>query len=396
MGRADVPHDRRAARRTSDPSSSSSSVPWPVTPERDPRAGRARRAGAGRDAARARPRRAALALGRRRRQRSGAGRRAVPADARRTRPGWRWSASGVIGEPTSVQVSSTHLYHAVSMIRGLLGVGFEPATVSRARLHRAAGRPAQPAGWTRRRHPEAAATTLATIDFGGAAGPVRLHRQPVVEPAAHPADRGPRQPRRAGRRPGGAAGRRHDDRRVGADPPPDRAATSTSRPRPGAHQLRRRRGLPQPLRRRGLSDEEIAIADILPRRRVGARRGPGAVPLAEACQDHLISLAIDESVRTGRPVVTAPEASLSPHGDRRARGGALAPARSARCRTRPTPTGPTRTPSTRRAATSPGRRLRVSESGNQYLLLFWDRNRLTEVESPSRRQPPSMSTRTAS
>ena len=37
---------------------------------------------------------------------------------------------GVVGEPTSVQVSSTHLYHAVSMIRGLLGLGFEPAVVS--------------------------------------------------------------------------------------------------------------------------------------------------------------------------------------------------------------------------------------------------------------------------
>src|SRR3954466_11652446 len=37
---------------------------------------------------------------------------------------------GIVGEPTSVQVSSTHLYHAVSMIRGLLGVGSEPATVT--------------------------------------------------------------------------------------------------------------------------------------------------------------------------------------------------------------------------------------------------------------------------
>src|SRR3954470_21783460 len=38
--------------------------------------------------------------------------------------------AGVIGEPTSVQVSSTHLYHAVSMIRGLLGIGFEAPLVS--------------------------------------------------------------------------------------------------------------------------------------------------------------------------------------------------------------------------------------------------------------------------
>ena len=37
---------------------------------------------------------------------------------------------GLIGEPKSVQVSSTHLYHAVSMIRGLLGADCEPAVVA--------------------------------------------------------------------------------------------------------------------------------------------------------------------------------------------------------------------------------------------------------------------------
>src|SRR3954452_18144677 len=36
---------------------------------------------------------------------------------------------GVIGDPTAVLVCSTHLYHAVSMIRGRLGVGFTPAVV---------------------------------------------------------------------------------------------------------------------------------------------------------------------------------------------------------------------------------------------------------------------------
>ena len=46
-------------------------------------------------------------------------------------------ADGAIGEPTSVQVSSTHLYHAISLIRGLLGVRFAPAVVSRPHVRRA-------------------------------------------------------------------------------------------------------------------------------------------------------------------------------------------------------------------------------------------------------------------
>ncbi len=42
--------------------------------------------------------------------------------------------AGALGVPTSAQVSSTHLYHAVSIIRGMLGVGFGEAVVSARRL----------------------------------------------------------------------------------------------------------------------------------------------------------------------------------------------------------------------------------------------------------------------
>src|SRR5690606_2014999 len=40
---------------------------------------------------------------------------------------------GLIGAPTSVQVSSTHGYHAVSLIRAILGAGFGPVTVRASR-----------------------------------------------------------------------------------------------------------------------------------------------------------------------------------------------------------------------------------------------------------------------
>ena len=78
--------------------------------------------------------------------------------------------SGLIGEPTSVQVSSTHLYHAVSLIRGLLGVGYRPATVHARAFTAPLVDPLTPSGWTGDGTPKPARTTLATIDFDGAMG----------------------------------------------------------------------------------------------------------------------------------------------------------------------------------------------------------------------------------
>jgi hypothetical protein len=56
-----------------------------------------------------------------------------------------------------------------------------------------------------------------------------------------------------------------------------------------------------------LMDEEIAIASIMTATAAWARdEGPAPYPLAEACQDHVIALAIDRSAATGTPVVTEP------------------------------------------------------------------------------------------
>jgi hypothetical protein len=56
------------------------------------------------------------------------------------------------------------------------------------------------------------------------------------------------------------------------------------------------------------SDDDIAVAALLIRMGAWAR-GEGEPPyeLAQACQDHYLSLAIQESARTGRPVVTTDE-----------------------------------------------------------------------------------------
>jgi hypothetical protein len=63
-----------------------------------------------------------------------------------------------------------------------------------------------------------------------------------------------------------------------------------------------------PYRGSRLSDEEIAVAALLERTlrwRLGEVEPP--YPLAQACQDHLLALAIDEAATTGTAVTTAVE-----------------------------------------------------------------------------------------
>ena len=57
-----------------------------------------------------------------------------------------------------------------------------------------------------------------------------------------------------------------------------------------------------------LMDEEIAIARLLLATADWSRdAGPEPYPLAEGCQDHLVSLAIDEAADRGVAVTTAEE-----------------------------------------------------------------------------------------
>ncbi len=216
--------------------------------------------------------------------------------------------SGLIGQPTSVQVSSTHLYHAVSMMRGMLGVGYRPATVHARAFTAPLVDPLTPSGWTGDEQPKPARTTLATIDFDGAAGlydftdnqwwnPLRTRRIVIR----------------------GSRGELVDDRVV-------RMVDATT---PVESVLLRRQtgwdlnleGLDlkhisldgavvyrNPFVGSGLSDDDLAVADIAERTGAWARgEAPAPYPLADGCQDHLISLAIEESLATGAAVTTTVE-----------------------------------------------------------------------------------------
>jgi predicted dehydrogenase len=215
---------------------------------------------------------------------------------------------GTIGPATSVHVCSTHDYHAVSMIRGLLGMRFETATVRASQFTAALSDPLSPAGWSGDDKPIKRTTTVATIDFGDRMGlydftdnqwwnPLRTRRIVIR----------------------GERGEIVDDRVV---------RLLDARTPIESQLIRRQTG--RDLNLEGadldhitfdgavvyrnefngarLSDEDIAISTLLDR--MGRwRRGEGDAPypLADACQDHLIALALAESVKSGAPVTTTTE-----------------------------------------------------------------------------------------
>lgn len=76
------------------------------------------------------------------------------------------TASGVIGTPTQVQVSSTQTYHAVALMRAHLGLPMGAARVTAASVTAPALQPLSRAGWTGKTEPEDTTTRHAVFDFG--------------------------------------------------------------------------------------------------------------------------------------------------------------------------------------------------------------------------------------
>jgi len=216
---------------------------------------------------------------------------------------------GAIGAPTSVQVSSTHLYHAVSMIRGLLGVGFEPATVTARGFTAPLADPVSFDGWHGDVDPRPKQTTLATLDFGAAGmglydftdnqwwNPLRARRIVVR----------------------GTTGELVDDALVRLVD----AHTVVE-----SHLIRRVTGIDLNLEGSDLdhisfdgrvvwrnpffgarfSEDDLGVALLLKRVGAWARgEGPEPYPLAEGLQDHRLSVAIGEALDTGRAVETGVE-----------------------------------------------------------------------------------------
>ena len=218
--------------------------------------------------------------------------------------------SGLIGTPAQVQVSSTQLHHAASLMRGILGVRHGPVVV-RASRHRAPlVDPLSRAGWTGDPAPHTATTTIAMLDFGdGRSGLYdftdnqtrnQLRFRRILVRGSHGELRDDEIVRLAAARTIVRTGLVR--RRTGADL--DRQGNDTDHLTLGDTVLFR-----NPYAGQRFNDDEIATATLLRAMAAWVRGdGPPPYPLAEGAQDHLIGLAIEEAAGSGRTVTTTAEA----------------------------------------------------------------------------------------
>jgi predicted dehydrogenase len=215
---------------------------------------------------------------------------------------------GALGRVTSASLSWTHGYHAIAVLRRLLAVGGEPAVVRATAVEGPLlagpdrrGRPADPAEVP-------ALHTVATLTWPQGVGLYDFTDGQWFHPLRrrHLVVRGSR-----GELVGTSVAWAGDDGRP-LDAPIHRRQTGLDGDLEGADldalTWAGRTLFRNPYRGSRLSDEEIAIATLL--ERTGAwRRGeqPPPYPLAQACQDHLLALAVEQSVSTGEAVTTAVE-----------------------------------------------------------------------------------------
>ncbi|MBM2617154.1 gfo/Idh/MocA family oxidoreductase [Actinoplanes sp. LDG1-06] len=218
--------------------------------------------------------------------------------------------SGIIGTPTQVQVSSTQQYHAMSLVRGFLGVGHEPAAVRAVRTVAPLLNPLDRGGWTDTDQPEPATTTIATLDFGRG-------RSGLYDFTSNQTRNLLRFRRLLVR---GTHGELQDDEIVHMPAPRTIARTPLSR-RQSGHDLDLN-GLDtetitldgevlhrNPYVGSRFNDDEIATAALLEAMAAWVRgEGPPPYPLAEGAQDHLLALAVDQAAETGREIITSVEA----------------------------------------------------------------------------------------
>jgi predicted dehydrogenase len=218
---------------------------------------------------------------------------------------------GIVGQATNAQISSTQTYHAIALIRSLLGIDdARPVRVNATVVHAPLVDPLNRTGWTGDTQAKQATTTFAVLDFGdGRSGLYDFTTNQTRNQLRH---------RRTVVR--GSRGEISGDDVVYA-----RDAGTIVRSRLVRQQLGYDvdvagydteliafQGEPvwrnQFLGKR-LMDDEIAAAQLLTATAKWATDGgPAPYPLSRACQDHLLGLAIEESAASGGEVWTDTEA----------------------------------------------------------------------------------------
>ena len=221
--------------------------------------------------------------------------------------------AGAVGRVGQVHVSSTQLYHAVSLLRRFLGVGLEGATIRAGRFAAPLVNPLDRGGWTGDLEPHDATTTLATLDFGaGHSG---------VYDFTDNQTRNLLRTRRLLVR--GSHGELSDETVVHLVDATTITRTTFSRRQTGhdldlngyatdhialGDQVYWRNAWPHAR----WTDDELAIAALLTRMAAWVDgEGPEPYPLVEGCTDQLLALAITEAAETGRAVRVEPATVLA-------------------------------------------------------------------------------------
>lgn len=218
--------------------------------------------------------------------------------------------SGLIGTPTNVHFSSTHLYHAVAVMRKVLGVGVEPVTVFSQVSTAPLVNPITPAGWTRDSTEHQARSILSTLDFGGGRSGVYDFTDNQWWNPLRPDHLQIR----------GSAGEIHDGSLVRMLDPVTPVVSRIDRVQSGSGMNYEGLDLQHIVvegqvvfrnRFEGgrLSDDDIGVAELLDRMGAWIRdEAEPPYPLAWAMHDHHVGIAIERSVESGQPVTTSVEA----------------------------------------------------------------------------------------
>ena len=213
---------------------------------------------------------------------------------------------GVLGTVSNVQVSSTHQYHAMALIRAMLGIGFEDAAVTAHRSEFMLASPISREGWTMDLTLLPSWNLVSHFDFGGG----RTGLYDFTDNQWHNELRSNRILIR------GSLGELVTDHVVRV-----RDVTTVLE----SDLVRRQLGVDMNFegfdldhitfegdvvyrnawQGGRLADDEIAVASLLERMCAWVRGfGPAPYPLADGCQDHMLALAMDESLATGTAVRT--------------------------------------------------------------------------------------------
>lgn len=211
---------------------------------------------------------------------------------------------GMLGTIGNAQVSSTHGYHAVALLRAILGVGFREVSVTAFEAHAPLANPLIRDGWTDSMSEESARNTTAFLDFGSG----RTALYDFTDNQWHNELRTNRILIR------GSLGEVVGDHVVHLVDPRTIVESDLARRQLGTDMNFEGFDLDHisfegsVLYRNQwsgarLADDELAIADLLAAMSAWVRgEGPEPYPLAEASQDHAIALAIEESARSGKAV----------------------------------------------------------------------------------------------